>query len=166
MSAEQVYPYRAKPTTMILGAVFFGAAGALMLHQAQTNTRALLINGLIRLDPSEATVFYYVFGVLGLLFVPLAIFSLYASFTKKPTLTLGPSSITVPPGALKGQTRTVAYADIQAIQHNKVNRQEFLKITPRGGKTITIAASLLPSKAVCATIRGELAARAKAAQAR
>jgi hypothetical protein len=165
MSAEQVYHYRAKPMTLVWGALFFGTLGVFMLHEATTNTRGLLIDRFIRLDPDEATTFYFIIAVLGLLFVPAAIFSLFISLTKKTVLTLGPSSITVPLG-IRRQERTIAYGDIKSIQHQKVRSQEFLKVTPRSGKVISISASLLPSKSEFATVRGELTARAKAAQGR
>ena len=163
MSAEQVYPYRAKPMTLVWGALFFGALGVFMLHEASANGRGLLIDRVIRLDPGEATIFYYAIAAVGLLFVPVAISSLYISLTKKTVLILGPSSITVPL-AIRRQERTNAYTDIKSIQHQKVRSQEFLKIMPRAGKAISIAASLLPSKSVFAAVRAELTARAKAAQ--
>ena len=163
MSAEQVYPYRAKPMTMILGILFFGGLGLFMLQQGATNTRGLLIDRIIRLDPGEAAIFYYAIGAVSLAFVPLAILALYVSFTRKPVLTLGLSAITVPMG-IRRQAKTLAYADIKSIQHHTVRSQEFLKITPRTGKPVSIAASLLPSKTVFAALRGELTARAKAAQ--
>jgi hypothetical protein len=163
MSAEQVYPYRAKPGRMVWGIVFFGAGGLFMLYTASGNDRGLLINGIIRLRPDEATIFDYVIAVLCLAFVPLGLFSLYIALTRKPVLVLGPSGITVPVGIRK-QERTVTYAAIKSIQHRAVRSQEFITVTPRAGKAISIAASLLPSKAVFASVRAELTARAKAAQ--
>ena len=164
MSAEQVYPYRAKPTTMALGILFFCAIGLYMLHEARTNARGLLIDRVIRLDPGEATIFYYVIAAVGFLFVPAAIFALYVSFTRKPVLTLGASSITVPFG-IRRQERTLAYADIKSIQHHQVRSQE-LKITPHVGKPVSITSSWLPSKSVFTTLRGELTQRARAAHVR
>jgi hypothetical protein len=163
MSAEQVYPYRAKPGRLVWGIVLFGALGLFMLSMAGGNDRGLVINGIIRLRPDEATIFDYVIAVLCLAFVPLGLFSLYIALTRKTVLVLGPSTITAPSGIRK-QERTVAYSDIKSIQHRAVRSQEFLTITPRAGKAMSIAASLLPSKAVFATVRAELNARAKAAQ--
>ena len=163
MSAEQVYPYRAKPGRLVCGIVLFGALGLFMLHTASGNTRGTLIDGIIRLRPDEATIFDYVIAVLCLAFVPLGLFSLYISLTRKTVLVLGSSGITAPVGIRK-QERMVAYADIKSIQHRAVRRQEFITITPRTGKAVSIAASLLPSKAVFASVRAEVTARAKAAQ--
>jgi hypothetical protein len=163
MSAEQVYPYRAKPGRLVRGIILFGALGLFMLYTASGNTRGTVVNGIIQLRPNEATIFDYVIAALCLAFVPLGLFSLYVSLTRKPLLVLGPSGIAVPAGIRK-EKRTVAYADIRSIQHRAIRSQEFLTITPRTGKAISIAASLLPSKTVFAAVRAELTARAKAAQ--
>jgi hypothetical protein len=163
MSAEQVYPYRAKPGRLVWGILFFGALGLFMLHEASGNTRGLIINGIIRLSPGEATIFYYVVAAIGLAFVPLSLFALYIALTRKTVVVLGPSAITAP-GGIRKQERTITYGDIKSIQHRMVHRQEFVTITPRTGKTISIAATLLPSKDAFTQVRTELTARAKAAQ--
>jgi hypothetical protein len=163
MPAEQVYPYRAQPMTMIWVILFFGAGGLFMLHTASGNARGLLINGFIQLRPDEATIFDYVIATLCLAFVPLGLVALYISLTRKTVLVLGPSGITVPNG-IRRQERTVAYADIKSIQHRAVRSQQILTVTPRSGKAISIAASMLPSKSIFTAIRADLAARTKAAQ--
>jgi hypothetical protein len=152
MPAELVYPYRSKPMTMIGGILFFGAGGLLMLYAAATNTDGLLLEG-----------FYYGVAAVMLTFVVLGIHQLYMSLTKETSLRLGPSAFTMPVGFRKLERR-IAYADIKSIQHRRVYRQEFITITPRMGKALSIGASLLPSKAIFTAIRAELAARAKTAQ--
>jgi hypothetical protein len=163
MPAELVYPYRSKPMTMIGGILFFGAGGLLMLYAAATNTDGLLLEGFIRLEPGAANVFYYGVAAVMLTFVVLGIHQLYMSLTKETSLRLGPSAFTMPVGFRKLERR-IAYADIKSIQHRRVYRQEFITITPRMGKALSIGASLLPSKAIFTAIRAELAARAKTAQ--
>jgi hypothetical protein len=165
MSAEQVYPYRAKRMTMIWVILLFGAAALGLAHEARTNTRGLLLDRVIRLQPDEATSFYYGLAVMAVAFLLIGAFSLYMSLTRKTVLILGPSSITAPPGVGRAE-RTIDYADIKSIQHRQVRSQEFLTITPGVGKSLSIAASMLSSKDVFASVRTELTARAKAAQGR
>jgi hypothetical protein len=163
MAAEQIYPYRAKSTTMIWVILLFGAAALGLADEARTNTRGLLLDRIIHLRPDEATFFYYGLAVMSAAFVLIGIFSLYISLTRKTVLILGPSSITASPGLARAE-RTIAYADIKSIQHRRVRSQEFLTITPGIGKSLSIAASMLPSKDVFISVRAELTARAKAAR--
>ena len=163
MSAELVYPYRQSPGRLALGPLFFGLGGLFFLHKANGNQRGVIIDYIIRLNPGEATVFYYIFAVLMLAIAALALYSLTISFTKTMEIALEPSGIRLPVGLARREA-TIAYADIKSIRHQKGRSTEFLIITPRAGKGAFIAASMLPSKDAFARLRAELSVRARTAQ--
>jgi hypothetical protein len=163
MSAELVYPYRQSPGRLALGPLFFGLGGVFFLHKANGNQRGATIDFIIRLNPGEATVFYYILAVLMFGIAALALYSLFISFTKKMEIALEPSGIRLPVGLARRET-TIAYADIKSIQHRKGRSTEFLVIAPRVGRPAFIAASMLPSKDMFGQVRTEVTARAKAAQ--
>ena len=51
------YPYKAQTGTLIFALFFFGMLGALLSHAAMTNTRALIIDVVIRLSPAKRRCF-------------------------------------------------------------------------------------------------------------
>ena len=163
MSTELVYPYRLSPGRLALGPLFFGLGGLYFVHEANGNQRGLIIDYIIRLNPGEATVFFYMLAVFMLVIAVLTAYSLIISATKTMEIALEPSGIRLPVGLAKRET-TIAYADIKSIQHRKGRATEFLVIAPRAGKGAFIAASMLPSKEAFAQVRAELTARARTAQ--
>jgi len=57
---EIAYPYKPKPGKMLIVVVVFFGAGALLLgHEALTNDRGLILNGIIHFDTQGATIFYW-----------------------------------------------------------------------------------------------------------
>ncbi len=54
------FRYRPSPKVMVLSGLFFGACAAVLGHKASTNTRGLMLNGIIELSPSGASTFYWV----------------------------------------------------------------------------------------------------------
>ncbi len=63
---------------LTLGLIVTAFAGLFMLHEADTNVRGLIINGVIHLDPGQADVFYVVMSLFCLAGAVLVLLSLYA----------------------------------------------------------------------------------------
>ena len=165
MQQEMVFPYQPKALRLVPGIILFGAGAFVEVHKAETNTRGLIINHMIELRPSEATGFYWTMaGLSWLFFVVLILSAAWFAMAKKTAITLRPTEMIVPPVGFRSRTIMIPYADIAAIQHRKLRRQEFLIITRHSGKAAHIVASMFPSRQVFAQIRAELAARARSAQ--
>jgi hypothetical protein len=149
------YPYKPRPRTMLLVVLFFGAAAAMMTDAALGNDRGLIINGIIRLEPHGATIFYWCVAGLGGAFVLLGLAMLVVGLTSDGRLRLTPTEISAPRRAFGRTTTTIPLADIQAIRVHAVNNEHFLDIT-HGNGTLTILRSCLPTTAAFDEICGAL----------
>lgn len=136
------FPYRGKLRTMLLVALFFGGGAAFFAHKAATNDRGLIVNGLIELGPTGATVFYVVFAVVSGLFVVLAGGATLYGHLKQTVLVLADDHLEIPGGFFKRHVRRVEFASITSASLQKINGQEFLILQTAVGQA-SIARSLL-----------------------
>jgi|GEM_PF-6443830 len=63
------YPYNPKATTSILCILFFGASAAVLVWEAATNDRGLILNGVFRLSESAAATSLWILSGLSVAFV-------------------------------------------------------------------------------------------------
>jgi hypothetical protein len=84
--------------------------------------------------------------------------------TNRSGLVLRQAELVVPPTALGRSALTIPYADITAIQHRAVNRQQYLVITRRSGRSANLRAAMFQSEQHFAHARAELAARVQVAR--
>jgi hypothetical protein len=139
------YAYRPKGSMVLFGTLFFGAAAIFFEVMAHSNDRGLVINGIIKLSPLGATVFYWVLAVcsLGFVLMSIAIFIHLTFYSQKIVLTL--EALIVPKSRWSFENITISYSSIIEIRITQVRSQRFMKITHQAGKS-TITASMLPLK--------------------
>jgi hypothetical protein len=140
------YPYKPKSMTAVVVMVFFAACAAVLAHEADTNDRGLIINRIIELSPSQATVFYWVLAGLSVLFVIGGLFMLVRSFAAPRRVSLTRDSLISPKAGFSKQVLTIPYASIRKLEVTKVQRQRFLMVYYDKHK-ISIPQSLLPNQA-------------------
>lgn len=152
MQLPRRIPYNPKWGVILGCAAFFGACSGFMAHKAAHNTVGLIINGIITLGPTGATVFYWVVSALGACFVLLGIMLAVRRIASPRVLELGADKLLLPFGRFQRQTVCIAYADIQSVSEARVSGQTFLYVTA-GGLKHTITASLFPDMETYSEVR-------------
>lgn len=160
------YRYRAKPWMMVLCILFFLACAGGLAQQASTNDKGAIIEHLIELNTSQATVFYWVLAAFSVGMVIIAFVGLVSAYSKPVFIELTENSITIPKH-LWGQEQQIAFTDITDLAVQKVQRQVFLYIyhsttqgaISHGTKKGTISRANMPSKAAFEELMGTLYAK-------
>lgn len=130
-----------------------------MAYKAIHNTVGLIINGIITLGPTGATVFYWVIAGLGAGFVFLALLLSARRLSSPQVLEVGTDALLLPHGRFQRQTSRIAYADIQSVSEVEVSGQRFLYVTA-GGLRYTITASFFPDRDSYTAVRDFLISHA------
>jgi hypothetical protein len=140
---------------MLLCAVLFGACAAFTAYKAATNDAGLILNGIITLEPAEATVFFWVIAALGAGLVLLALLLTTRRITSPHVLEIGTDAMLLPHGLFQMHTSRIPYSDIQGISEVELYGQRFLRITA-AGQRYTITSSLLPDADSYVAVRDSL----------
>lgn len=159
MELPRRIPYNPKWGAILACAAFFGGCSAFMAYKAMHNTVGLIINGIITLGPTGATVFYWVISALSAGFVLMAILLTVRRMASPQVLELGTDALFLPHGRLQRKTSRIAYADIQSVSEVRVSGQTFLYVTA-GGLRYTITASLFPNSESYTALRDFLLSHA------
>ena len=133
MNLPQRFPYRAKWTTVVWSAIFFGLGTAVIAHESahRVGSGAVLL------------------WMLTLLSAPYTVVGLVLVFRRISlpcaTLEIGPDGIVLPYGFLHPKRKRIIYMDIRVIHEERVRGWIFLVLhaTTDFGR---IAASLLPDE--------------------
>lgn len=152
------HPYRPKPWAMVGGCAFFGAGALFMAHTALTNDRGLVINGLIRLAPNEAAIFYWGVAIVSAAFVVVALPALAVGLLSTQRVTLTDSEISAPKFAFSRTPVVVRLADVLRLSMQEVHRQRFLIIHHAHGK-LTITESCMPNRMAFEELCSAMASR-------
>jgi hypothetical protein len=139
------YDYQPKTLPLALAAAFCIGGAVLMAKFALDNDRGMIIDGLIRLDRGEATVFLW--GVAGTCAVGLliALAGLARSFGPAAQVVLDRHAISAPKSGFSRTIETVRYAEISGLRLTQIRSHRFLELRHPRGK-VTIACSMLPSE--------------------
>lgn len=156
---DRTFRYRPRLMRLILAVAFFGVCGAVLRHEALTNQRRLLIEGLIELSPHQATQFYRALAAASLLFVVAGVFFGVAGLLNPRNVVLGHDGVQVPRTPLSVHTKLIRYGDIRRLFTTTVHRQHFLTIVHADGKASLILRHF-ESDAVFEEFREELIRRA------
>ena len=143
---------------MALASAFFGAIAFFMGREAMFNDRGLVINGLIHLGPSGATVFYWCIAAIGGAFVAIGIPALFVGLFSSRQVTLTATEISAPGFGFSRTATVVKLADIQHLSTQVVQKQRFLNVFHTNGK-LTINESFLPSRAAFEELCAAIASR-------
>lgn len=144
---SESFPYRGNFDTMLLGVIFFGSGAALFGYKTATNDRGLIINGVIELGPTGATIFYAVLGVLSALFVLCAVFAQIQGALRKPMLILADDHLVVPSGFFQRRLKRVEFKHITSAVLQKISGQQFLVLRTLQGKVSVTRSLLTPPSA-------------------
>jgi hypothetical protein len=149
---------------MALASAFFGAIAFFMGREATLNDRGLVINGLIHLGPSGATIFYWCIAAIGAAFVAIGVPALLVGLFSSRRITLTATEISAPKFGFSRAATVVKLANIQHMRVQVVQKQRFLNLLHTNGK-LTINESFLPSRAafeeLCAAIASRVPATAQ-----
>jgi len=147
---------------MLLAALFFGVALVFYVYRALHNDRGLIINGLIELETSGATVFYWVFAAASAAFVLIGAWGLLQRWQSPRYLVFDEVALSIPARWSK-KVRVVPYASIQTLELVSLSGQKFVQLTTSTGKA-SIAAIMLASEDELVLVAAELKRRIEAAK--
>lgn len=140
---EITYPYRPKPGRMLIVVIFFGAGALLLAHEALTNDRGLILNGIIHFGMEGATVFYWcVAGVCGAFAAGGLMATLFGLFSNQ-SVSLSETELSAPKHILSLENTVVPLSNIVRLELQSIRNLHFLNVYHRGGK-LTIAEANLP----------------------
>jgi hypothetical protein len=115
---------------LVLSGLFFGFCTAILAHEAETNDRGLILNGIIHFDRDGADVFYAVLAVLSAAITAFAgLGFLRVSQIKEFWITFGPEALSFPAAPLWSAKRiSVPWDRIDAVETTLVGKRAMLKI--------------------------------------
>ncbi len=130
---------------LALSGVLFLGAGLFLVHEAETNDRGLIINGILPLGPAGADVFYAILGALSLAMGALGAVSLARLMARKTfRVVLGKRAIVMPHGQLwRGADIEIPYRTIRAVGAHPAGKPSMVIIETTAGRR-HLAARFLP----------------------
>lgn len=152
------YDYRPKAWVMVLAGGFFAACAWFMADKAASNDSGLVINYVVELGVSGASMFFWALFGACVVFVLAAAFGLYVRMGRQRRVILMEDSLQVPDSWRSEAVRRIALDDIEALQSKAVQTERFLEIG-HGGRKTTLTASHFPSAADFDTFTEQLVAR-------
>jgi len=148
---------------MALGIVFFGFASAVIYSHAATNDRGLIIDGLIRFETGQASLFLWCLFGASVMMTLGAVLAVVKGMTSAQTLVMDDKSIRLPKWGLGNSVVTIPYADIVAMDLLQVSRTRLLMIRYRRGK-VSVGEGMLPDAAAFDRVCHALAERVASAR--
>jgi hypothetical protein len=120
---------------LMMSAALFVGAGWMEIHQAETNDRGLIINGIITLGPHGADVFYAVMGTFGLAFGALFVVALAGLASRREfRIVLGKNAVSMPHSQLwRTQDLTIPYATILSVGSEPAGKPSLVRIQTKTG---------------------------------
>jgi hypothetical protein len=141
------YEYKPKALNMVLAGIFFVVCALCLFQEARTNQQGLIIDGLIRLDPHNATLFYWGLAACSVVMALISLPGLYRAMTSMQKLVLNETALRVPKSGLSNTIATVSYHNITGLSLVKTRSQRILIVKHNNGKA-NISQSMLPSSAI------------------
>jgi hypothetical protein len=164
---ELTFPVRQKPLPLLTGTLVFGTLAFYAFLDASHNSRALIINGIIDLSPSQAFVFRWILAGFCVVATTLSIvFFAIQSMTKRE-VRLSADAISCPSNPFSSAHVSIKYSSIIGLRVVKLSvagsSQYVLKVsTPE--RTYGIPASSLQNQQAFQIVCTALDARVKANQ--
>lgn len=157
------YSYKPRAFTMAWAALFFGACAAFGFFLARTDTRDILIDGLLVLRGHDAVVFRWAIAIVSAMMCLGGVWGVVRAMTSRQTLTLDSTGLGMPKSAFSDALVTIPYATVTGLQHIQVKSQRFLTVRHAKGK-VSIARSMLPDTHAYDRVCDVLAERVGAAR--
>jgi len=143
---EKRYPYKPRLFSSIFVVLFFGVFAGFMGYFSYQSDSGLVLNGIIEMSPTGATVFYWVITVLFVAFSALGVLLAIKSVQSKAELVLTDEYVRAPKSGISKKIITVPFNDVEKVSVQAVKGTVFLNIFHRKGK-FTIVSSVLPNMA-------------------
>jgi hypothetical protein len=141
------YLYRAKAWIALLGWLLFGGGAVMFIYKALNNEVGLIIDGIIELSPSNATIFYWTFAVFSSVFTFFMLILLYDFlFGEKKYIIVYEDRISLPAGFRQKKVKEFYYNEIVDMTEINMGRQKFFEIKTTNDKA-NFGLSLMPNKA-------------------
>jgi hypothetical protein len=155
---EREYEYKPSWSVIIFVAVFFSSGAVFLYLKTVKSDRGLIIEGIIPLGPTGATLFFGALTLLSVGFVLLAAFLAYMRIVHRQRIAFTSDALIVPAPMGRGEM-AIPYRSISGLSMIEVNWQRILYVSHTGGQA-SITASMLPSmaifKEVCALIAAKV----------
>jgi hypothetical protein len=145
MDIEREFEYKPSWLIIILGGLLFGVGVGVLAIKANYNNRGLIINHIIELTTSEATIFYWTLSFFSLCFVLMTVGLIFHRFKYRQRIAFTEKGIIVPKSRWSGEEKIIEYKDISGISRANISGQKFIYLIHSGGKFI-INCNMLPSK--------------------
>jgi hypothetical protein len=137
------YPYKPKPGAMLKAGLFFGVGALLLAHEASTNDRGLILNGIIHFDLQGATIFYWCVAAVCAAFAAIGLMATLFGLFSNQSMSLSETELSAPKYLLSLENTIVPLSSIVRLELRGVRNQHFLSVHHREGK-LTISAANLP----------------------
>jgi hypothetical protein len=144
MNIIKEFDYSIRSAKMILPALLFGCAAAFFFHEACTNDRGLIINGLIRLNVRQGTIFYYVMAGLSSMLSAGGVFGIISGLLVKQKLVMYSDGMAMP-----GRKESVRfyYGDIASVRVLDIYKTRIIEFVTKDSRKYSIPDSKLGPKA-------------------
>lgn len=149
-SHDPEYEYKPPWSGILLGMLVFGVFSVIGVFAARSN-QGVIINGIIRLSPQGAALFWWVLTAVSLGFVLVAALMACHRVMRSQRVVLAPTAIIVPRSRWSREEIAIPYARIACVVQSQAGKYKFLTILYSEGK-VKISASMLPTKMAYATI--------------
>ena len=158
---QRPYPLLALAALMFLGCGWF------FIHDAETNDRGLVINGLIHLGTDGADTFYVVMAVLSIAMGVMGVVGIVSLAVRKDfRVVLGKKGITLPYGPVwRQRNEKVPYDAIVGVSLHPAGKPSMLHIETKSGRRY-ITARYLPTEWSLQAVADELVGRWRSHQPR
>ncbi len=142
-----IYPYKTKVVKTVIISIFLAALAAFMGYTAVTNEQGLILNGIIKMGPMGATIFFWVITLIMVFGLAIIALGLIKGRGIQRNVVLTDTTISAPKSALNNNIVTIAYTDIHDVTTQRVSGQHFVNIHHPEGKLV-ISDAMLPNKKV------------------
>jgi len=141
---------------IVLALGLFGGGGLMFGSKAMTNDRGLIINHLIELGPTAASVFYAVLAVVSLLFVGAALVALVRQFGEPQWLVLDQHAVSGPQSVIINRQVRIPYVDLVGIKVTSVRNSSGVELRGRHGQKIWLSNADFEADGDLGTLLAEL----------
>lgn len=155
------FNYSIRPGKMALPALLFIAAAVVLFREAITNDRGLIINGVIKLNEGQATLFFYILAGLSCLFVIAAIIAAINGALVKEKLTVYSDGFAFP---VRKETLRLYFRNITSLRVLDIYRTRFIEFVTSENKKYALPDTKLGTKAEFDEVYGLLSAGVKNGQ--
>ncbi len=157
------YDYKPKAGLMALAAAFFGLCTAGLATTAHGNAAGLIIDGVISLNPGQATMFYRIVAAVSAVMTLGGVLGVYRAVTSQHKLILDDVALRVPKSGLSDRVAVISYHTITGLSVLEIRSRRFLTVTHAGGH-IHIYEGMLPGHDAFERVGQALQQRVEAAR--